>query len=181
MAKRRLWTRSLLRSERQEQAKPSDSASYRKRSSGFVVHLFPVSFIVIPACLWGYRLAGEVILEHQHSTVFQLGLVDGSRCWALGRYIKQLYGSWYHHRCNVIRQNTRIRVAIQIDWDYLNIRKSCDIIPIRTKFGATQMLCFLALCPQWTYLSVFIGYIADEAGSEYLIWKHHVTRFIANL
>jgi hypothetical protein len=28
---------------------------------------------------------------------------------------------------------------------------------------------YLALCPQWAYLSVFIGYIADESGSEYLI------------
>ena len=28
---------------------------------------------------------------------------------------------------------------------------------------------FLALCPQWTYLFVFIGHIAGEAGNEYLI------------
>ena len=27
---------------------------------------------------------------------------------------------------------------------------------------------FLALCPQSTYPTVFIGYIADESGNEYL-------------
>ena len=30
------------------------------------------------------------------------------------------------------------------------------------------MLCFLALCPQWTYLFVLIGYIADRSEMDIL-------------
>jgi hypothetical protein len=35
--------------------------------------------------------------------------------------------------------------------------------------GGTIGLTYLSLCPQWTYLIVFTGYIADEPGNEYLV------------
>ena len=36
-------------------------------------------------------------------------------------------------------------------------------------YFAKREYIYLVLCPQWTYLSVLIGYIADGSGNEYLI------------
>jgi len=64
---------------------------------------------------------------------------------------------------------------------YLTLREICDIPWFWWWFELSWNVMYLALCPQWTYLSVLIGYIADGSGNEYLIWKQHVTRFITNL